>query len=236
MFGFNVYNALGEVVVDSSHLGYSLVFSGQIDVVSESPSVIIFSTAIKSQSPPIICVQVKQFNNSWIRLCKVLGEPGNWTGFRVIGSRINNSHPHLGVSNYRVYASGIGASNTWGLRVLNSVDQVVFDSGLRQLTFEDYAADFNWPLYAEAADGIQKILVYRNVNLVIPADSWLPLSMINHSYTTTHMVQSRERVMEVEVCWGWLSGNPILIIWLYSSTVPAMYNVPVTSFCPFVLN
>lgn len=243
-YGFQVFDPEGNKVTDSTYLGYSLYLSGTANVVSQQATDVGFPTPITSQSPPVICVQVKPFNYAWIRLCKVLGSPGNWTGFRLVGDRLTNQFAHLGVVNYRVYANGVQSTDSHGLRISTPEGAISFDTGLRQLQFEASVVMGDWPA-VWSGQGPQgnssfRIVGHSNPNFTSPADSWLPLSLVNTSFVSTQESNISGKwqtyLMEVEISWSWFDGYVQIILTLLSAVPPTRYNVTIPVFCPIVLN
>lgn len=243
-YGFQVFDSEGNTVTDSTYLGYSLYLSGVANVISQQATNVGFPTPITSQSPPIICVQVKPFNYAWIRLCKVLGSPGNWTGFILVGDRESNSRAHLGNVNYRVYANGVQSTDSYGMRISTPDGAISFDTGFRQLQFETSIIMGDWPVtwdsHGPQGNAWTRIVGYANPTFTSPADSWLPLSLINTSFVSTqesnYTGKWQTYIMEVEISWSWINGYVQSITTLLSAVPPLNYNVTIPIFYPIVLN
>lgn len=247
-FGFKVGNGQGQTVTDSNFLGYGLLEERQFTVVSQSPTDMYFDRPVTSQAPPIVAVKVKQWNRTWIRLCRVMGTPGNWTYCRFVGNRFTTSDAGSVTYDVRVYATGLKSTDSFGMRIVNELNQVTIDSGFKQLEFTAFTYEWSdWPLVVrgDAPAGSYgqnrvKWVGYQNPNLVIPSDGWLALSLANNSYTTTMESNATGRwgtyPMEVESTFVYDSGRIILLFELYAQYLPLNYNIQFNTFCPIIKN
>lgn len=240
MFGFEVHNGDGELVTDSSYSGYGLLQEGTVVVVTHAPSYISFPT-VTTDSPPIIAVQVQQFNSYWIRLCKVVGTPGNWTGALFVGDRLTTQYPGTITWKYRVYAPGRTSSDSFGMQIFNEDGQATFDSGVPQMEFQDVVTTWqDWPIAYSAQDSMNKFLWYKDIRYDVPSDAWIPLSLVIDAYATNQRSNISGKWvyygMEVEITWVWDAGRIMCGVWMYSSVTPLQYELIVTAFCPIILN
>ena len=244
MMGFRVFNGDGEMVTDSSYLGYGLVMSGNANLVSQQPMDISFPSPIRSDSPPIICIKAKVYNNSWIRFCRPVGVPTNWTGFRIVSARQINTVPHYGLCEYRVYANGVSSSDSFGLRIANESGEIIIDSGVPQMEFKTLVTLFDWPIVWDSLLAQGNAFAYHkavaNNNVVMSLDEWIPVSLANYSYTTTQSSnwtgKFQTYVMDVEVSWCYYQGKISAVIEMVSQVPPQNYTLKLSTFCPIILN
>lgn len=134
-FGIKIQNTDGGTVVDSETMSYSRLYSGSYEpavlrsgVDINWPSTIIYyGDPITSSSPPLIAVRwdaTSVYAASLIHL----GEPGAWTGFRLLFDQVGTSITNT-PADYRVYSIDFAASTGWGFRVKDAAGRVVMDAG-----------------------------------------------------------------------------------------------------------
>lgn len=231
-YGFEVLNETGEIISDSNYLGYGLVETKTFTLSHlQNPLTVNFSQVITSQSPPIIAVQMQNWNKTYIKICRPTGGPGAWTGVYFVGIRFDNASPASRVWTFRVYAN-VESTESYGIRIKNNLNMVTFDSGLKQLKFRQIlGGPDTYPVIQQIATAYERVLVTREDKTMIPPGAWVPLSLCNWQTTTTHQSNAsgkwRTYNMFIHTCFGWKDNKMLIIIELYSPTTPLTYEVVV---------
>ena len=119
---------------DEIQMTYGLKFTNTSDVVtldSEFSRLVILYSArynagaffpypITSQEPPLIFVRPD--NTASFQYIRLIGTPGNWTGF-------SNSHPANSPGTYFLAAYASKETETYGMRLWDGGSKLLFDSG-----------------------------------------------------------------------------------------------------------
>ena len=244
--GFEVYNADGETMADNRFPGFSLLTQNTFRTTVQTPHDIAFPTPVRSLVPPIIAVQVQQFNGGWLRMVKAYGTPGNWTGVRLVSARLTNQFPAQVTWHYRVYAAGLTSTESYGIRVTHEDGTTTFDSGFKQLVFDNLPTQWaDWPVTTSRAfsNGREHNLIstFVNPNLIIPSDAWVALSLANTSMTTVNTVIGSGKVKYLplysEITYVWQDSQIVILTdHLCLDYPPQNFNIPTNIFCPIIPN
>lgn len=244
--GFEVYNEDGEVMADNRFPGFSLLVQSSATTTVQTPLDIAFPAPVTSLVPPIVAVQVQTFNWTWLRMCKILGSPGNWTGFRLVSARMTSSYPAQTTWQYRVYAAGITSSESYGVRVQDDSGGVLFDSGLRQLVFANMFTSWaDWPRTSSNRyqNGREHQLIETFVSplLSAPSDAWVALSLANATMITINTVVGSGAVkyenLYTELTYVWQDNRIVVLAdHLCIDYAPLNFNITTNIFCPLILN
>lgn len=227
-YGFEVLNEAGEVICDSEYLGYGLVQQGSVNLRYQTPTAVNFTQVITSQSPPIIAIKMKAWNKTYIKICSVIGSPGAWTGIWFLGARIDNTSPANSVWEYRVYAN-VASSESYGIRILSSNNQVTFDSGSKQLKFRQFlGGEGIYTVLSQLTTAQERVLITRDDNAMVPPNPWVAISLCNWQRMSTHSsnVSGKLRTydMFIHTCFAWLDNRMLIIIELQSAVTPLNYS------------
>lgn len=233
-------------MTDNRFPGFSLLVQSSATTTVQTPLDISFPFPITSLVPPIVAVQVQTFNWTWLRMCKILGSPGNWTGFRLVSARATSSYPAQTTWKYRVYAAGVTSSESYGIRVQDDFGSTLFDSGLRQLVFANLFTSWaDWPRTTSQRfqAGREHTLIETFVSplLSAPSDAWIALSLANASMLTINTVAGSGAVkyenLYSELTYVWQDSRIVVLAdHLCIDYAPLTFSIPTNIFCPVILN
>lgn len=232
-------NEIGEIIADSKIPSSTILQQGTVSVPNQGAVNLYFKQVVTTAAPPIVAIQVKQFANSYIRLCRVQGSPGNWTHVIMVGARADTKLSYNGSYSYRVYASRIPPSGGFGIQIADINGEVTFDSGSKILKMRDMAGTWqsNFPVFASAltAGGRERIIGFLHP-FQVPSNAWLPLSLVNTSFRGTHNAPNGIKPYEAELTFVWYNGQLGMLFWFYATNAPVGFKYVFNSFCPVILN
>ena len=135
------------VLVDGRSLNYANVESGAGQAtlcafngaIPGDPVVNVFSAAITSVLPPLIALRWAPGGGEYLSSPQLVGGPGNWTGFSLVGIKPSGaSVTHMPIE-YKVFAVGVQSSATTGMRIRRLDNSIVIDSGHQPLNIKKIA-------------------------------------------------------------------------------------------------
>lgn len=174
-FGVTFVNNSDVVTLDSEFSRLVVLFSARYSGGAFFPS------AITSQEPPLVFVRPDTAATfQWVR---ILGGPGNWTGW-------SNTSPVNVPGTYFVAAYESRPTATYGVRLWDSNSKLLFDSGTPCAQFTRVAANWTflgqtntspgrwyqqWATSGNLVDG--DYMMINNIAMDLPGnDSWSKLS------------------------------------------------------------
>lgn len=113
-YGFKFTNSSDVVTLDSEFSRLVVLFSARYNAGA------FFPTPITSQEPPLIFVRPDSASS--FQYVRILGTPGNWTGF-------SNAHPANAPGTYFLAAYESKATSSYGMRLWDGQSKVLFDTG-----------------------------------------------------------------------------------------------------------
>lgn len=165
-YGLTFTNNSNVVTLDSEYARLAVIATGRFAPTQESGlgSVTTFPVPVTSQEPPLVFVRPDTVG-SIAGLCRMrlLGGPGNWTGFYVRAYNAISAQP-----NGRYFVAGFSAQPlaTYGMSLWDGSGKLIFNSGTpaalftrafqnwtyvrtdndqQGLTRNYYSVDFNFP-------------------------------------------------------------------------------------------
>ncbi|ANF84825.1 hypothetical protein A7J50_1394 [Pseudomonas antarctica] len=128
-YGLKFTNTSDVVTLDSEFSRLVILYSARYNAGA------FFPYPITSDEPPLIFVRPD--NTASFQYVRLIGTPGNWTGF-------SNSHPANSPGTYFLAAYASKETETYGMRLWDGGSKLLFDSGTPCAQFTLVAA--NWTL------------------------------------------------------------------------------------------
>ncbi|WLH82477.1 hypothetical protein [Pseudomonas sp. FP2338] len=113
-YGLKFTNVSDVVTLDSEFSRLVILYSARYNAGA------FFPAPITSQEPPLIFVRPD--NNSSFQYVRLIGTPGNWTGF-------SNSNPANAPGTYFLAAYESKETASYGLRLWDGASKLLFDNG-----------------------------------------------------------------------------------------------------------
>lgn len=174
-YGFQSVNNSNVVNVDSEFSRLVVIASGRFAPTQESGlgSVTAFPRPVTTQAPPLVFVR-PDTTGAIAGLCqmRLIGSPGNWTGFYVRAYNVNTAQPN---GRYFVAAFAAQAVSTYGMRLWGADGGLIFDSGTPCAIFTRAFQNWTYVTYDTDAQGLVRI--YYKVSFNFPENEYL---MINN--------------------------------------------------------
>ncbi|MCQ3000448.1 hypothetical protein NLO98_11870 [Pseudomonas syringae] len=170
-YGLQFVNNSNVVTLDSEYARLMVIASGRFSPTEENGlgSSTYFSRPVTSQEPPLVFVRPDTVNRV-AGLCRMrlIGSPGNWTGFYVRAYDVNTAQP-----NGRFFVSAFGAQQVaqFGMRLWNGQSNLLFDSGTANATFTRSFQAWNYERYDTSEQGFTRI--YYSVPFNFPQDEFM---------------------------------------------------------------
>jgi hypothetical protein len=218
-YGLQFTNNSNTVVLDSEYARLMVISSGRYAPTQEEGlgSVTTFPVAVSSQEPPLVFVRPDTVNGiAGMCRMRLLGSPGNWTGFYVRAYSVNAAGLN---GRYFVAAFAAQASTSYGMRLWGSSGQLLFDSGTPNATFTRAFQNWNYVKYDTSEQGLTRI--YYSVPFNFPQDEFMLLNTFGMNMT------SGSGIPRNLYCWWDFPNNK-----LYAITIAA--TNPIAFFLPAV--
>lgn len=144
MFGLSIFNDAGalQLSAESQYLAEheSANFTFGSGVYSSN---ITFGTSIISTYPPLIFVRIisASQNETASYIARVLGSPGNWTGFNL---RSGNTTQSVTGEWIAATYQPVPSSNDFGMRIYNGSGQLLFDLTRPVLKYSRVASSWTY--------------------------------------------------------------------------------------------
>ncbi|WP_285409318.1 hypothetical protein [Pseudomonas sp. FR229a] len=144
-YGLQFLNSGNSVVLDSEYARLCVIESGRYipNATNGYGSITSFSRVVTSQNPPLVFVRPDTVAGiAQLGGMKILGSPGNWTGFYI------GAYSQVGFKpNGRYFVSTFGAQPvaSYGMRLWDGSSNLLFDSGTASATFT--RAFQNWTFF-----------------------------------------------------------------------------------------
>jgi hypothetical protein len=178
-FGLQFTNNSGVVTLDSEYARLCVICSGRYGPTQESNlgSVTQFPAPITTQEPPLVFIRPDTVGAvASASLCKVLGSPGNWTGFYVRAFNVFTQPPS---GRYFAAAFRAVASAPFGLRLWDGASNMLFDSGTPSAVFTRAYQTWTYVKYESGSQGDTRN--YFTVDFNFPEDEYMLINNIGMS-------------------------------------------------------
>ncbi|PHN28983.1 hypothetical protein [Pseudomonas sp. ICMP 561] len=170
-YGLQFVNSNNVVTLDSEYARLMVISSGRFSPTEESGfgSTTYFARPVTSQEPPLVFVRPDTVNRvAGLCLMRVIGGPGNWTGFYVRAYDNKTAQPN---GRYFVAAFGAQAVADFGMRLWDGASSLLFDSGTPNAIFTRSFQSWNYERYDTSDQGFTRI--YYSVPFNFPEDEYL---------------------------------------------------------------
>jgi hypothetical protein len=170
-FGLEFINNSNVVTLDSEYARLCVICSGRYLPNQEGGlgSVTAFPVVITTQEPPLVFCRPDTVASGYasIVLARIVGSPGNWTGFYVRAWNVNSAQP-----NGRWFAGAFQAKALaqFGLRLFGASSELLFDSDTPSAVFT--RAFQNWTYRRTETLDIGSANIYT-VPTTFPEDEYL---------------------------------------------------------------
>jgi len=132
-YGLKVINTDNKIIIDSAYRNYAFYASGSAEATVSCPGgwcygvlTLVSFTAIPDTQMPLVAIQPA--TNRFITLIGYHKTGSNWDGFYIVTGSSGDNWENCTI-NYKVFIAGLAvAAGTYGLRIYNDSNQVVFDS------------------------------------------------------------------------------------------------------------
>lgn len=152
--GLYIMNDNDFVQIDSQFKNVCLSRRGNctVQVVAQSnpcPTTYIvnnFATPITTDMPPLVALKWA-VNAFCVASPKVIGSPGNWTGFIVTACRTDGGGDTSFTAQYKAYSYEYPQSSNFGLQVFNEAGTLMYDTNYPPLAVDAYTgqrASWTW--------------------------------------------------------------------------------------------
>ncbi|WBI96719.1 hypothetical protein PALA52_00639 [Pseudomonas aeruginosa] len=146
-YGARLVNDNGEINIDGSNPIYYVVQEGAYTQTTQVPNRIAFDPSCRGAiQAPLVFVKP---NSGGAQLCmqlKYFGEAGSWQGCEWHTTTVPGAAPAVVGGRYKVVVPFMPKSAGWGMHVIDSLGQVVFDSGYQPAIFT--GGSQHWTYYA----------------------------------------------------------------------------------------
>lgn len=170
-YGLQFKNNSDVVTLDSEYARLMVISSGRFSPTEESGlgATTYFDRPVTSQEPPLVFVRPDTVNRvAGLCLMRLIGGPGNWTGFYVRAYNVNTAQPN---GRYFVAAFGAQAAAQFGMRLWNGESTMLFDSGTPNASFTRAFQTWSYERYETTSQGLTR--VFYSVPFNFPEDEYL---------------------------------------------------------------
>jgi hypothetical protein len=173
-YGLQFVNNSDVVTLDSEYARLMVIASGRFSPTEEGGlgSSTYFPRAVTSQEPPLVFIRPDTVNMV-AGLCRMrlLGSPGNWTGFYVRAYDVKTAQPN---GRYFVSSFGAQAVANFGMRLWDGASSLLFDSGTPNANFTRAFQNWNHEKHDTGDQGLTR--VYYSVPFEFPENEYLLLN------------------------------------------------------------
>jgi hypothetical protein len=170
-YGLQFVNNSNVVTLDSEYARLMVISSGRFSPTEENGlgSTTYFARAVTSQEPPLVFVRPDTVNSvAGLCLMRLVGGPGNWTGFYVRAYDNKTAQPN---GRYFVAAFAAQAVANFGMRLWDGASSLLFDSGTPNASFTRAFQTWNYEKNDSSDQGFTRI--YYSVPFNFPEDEYL---------------------------------------------------------------
>lgn len=173
-YGLQFLNNSNSVVIDSEYARLCVIESGRYipNANNGYGSVTNFARVVTSQNPPLVFVRPDTVAGlAQLGGMRVLGGPGNWTGF-FVGTYNTIGYPPNG--RYFVATFGAQPVATYGMRLWDGGSNLLFDSGTVSASFT--RAFQNWTFFKYELGAQGETRNFYTVDFNFPPNEYLLLN------------------------------------------------------------
>ncbi|MBS4090816.1 hypothetical protein [Pseudomonas rustica] len=182
-YGLTFTNNSNVVTLDSEYARLAVIATGRFAPTQESGlgSVTTFPVPVTSQEPPLVFVRPDTVG-AIAGLCRMrlLGGPGNWTGFYVRAYNAISAQP-----NGRYFVAGFSAQPlaTYGMSLWDGSGKLIFNSGTPAALFT--RAFQNWTYVRTDNDQQGLTRNYYSVDFNFPENEYLLINSFGMGMTSS---------------------------------------------------
>lgn len=215
-YGLQFTNNSNTVVLDSEFARLVVIASGRYAPTEESGlgSTTYFARPVTSQEPPLVFIRPDTVNGV-AGLCRMrlIGAPGNWTGFYVRAYNANTAQPN---GRYFIAAFAAQPVAQYGMRLWDGVGNLLFDSETVNATFT--RSFQNWTYVKDDKDPQGLTRIYYTVPFNFPQNEFMLLNSFGMNMTSGSPGIARNLY-----CWWDFPNNTLYAITISSANPIAFY-------------
>lgn len=173
-YGLQYINNSNVVTLDSEFARLMVISAGRFAPTEEGGlgSTTYFARPVTSQEPPLVFVRPDTVAKI-AGLCqmRLIGSPGNWTGFYVRAYDVNTAQP-----NGRYFVAAFAAQEVaqYGMRLWDGAGKLLFDSGTPSASFTRAFQNWTFVTYDTTPQGLTRN--YYSVPFNFPQNEFLLLN------------------------------------------------------------
>ncbi|WP_196381915.1 hypothetical protein [Pseudomonas aeruginosa] len=146
-YGVRLVNDLDQINIDDNNPIYYVVQEGVYTQTVKYPNSIVFDENYRNTiQTPLVFVKPNTGGGQLCMLLKYFGSAGNWQGCEWHTTTVPGAAPGVVGGRYKVVVPFMPKSTGWGMHVMDSAGQIVFDSGYKPAIFT--GGSQYWTYYA----------------------------------------------------------------------------------------